>query len=194
MYMKEGSREVFVDNMGRIVEEIGVTKEPQAGQDVWLSMDTELQNAAYDMQSAKTGFVQLVQLWFTLSCHRNCVLSYHKYPQRRVQKEDSGKQHSGAPDSPQNKADGSVGCSDCSGHILKSEITGCKRMCDFLADHWGSVFFSRCFAIKIRMSRRLIKILQMRNRIGKIMFALHSRLFDSVYHTVPLNQNPTIQS
>ena len=44
---KDGRREVFVDNVGRMTYDSGVVDEPQAGKDVYLSIDVTLQNEIY---------------------------------------------------------------------------------------------------------------------------------------------------
>lgn len=44
---EDGTKKILVDNMGRTVSELSVM-EATAGQDVYLSMDIDLQNAAYD--------------------------------------------------------------------------------------------------------------------------------------------------
>ena len=42
----KGSQTIYVDNMGKILETANVV-EPKAGNDVWLSLDRDLQKAIY---------------------------------------------------------------------------------------------------------------------------------------------------
>lgn len=58
---KDGSRKILVDNVGRTVSELSVT-EATAGQDVYLSIDMDLQNAAYEALEKEIANVLLENL------------------------------------------------------------------------------------------------------------------------------------
>lgn len=57
---KDGKKEVYVDNMGRIIQDFGVIQQPKAGKDVYLSIDIELQQKTYEALEKKIANI-LVQ-------------------------------------------------------------------------------------------------------------------------------------
>lgn len=59
---KDGRQEVFVDNVGRTTYDSGVVKEPQAGKDVYLSIDIKLQNKTYKLLEQKIADLLLENL------------------------------------------------------------------------------------------------------------------------------------
>lgn len=54
---QDGERRVCVDNTGRVLQDLGITKEPQPGQDVTLTIDAGLQQSVYDALEAKIAEV-----------------------------------------------------------------------------------------------------------------------------------------
>lgn len=58
---KKGSETVFVDNLGKVIE-TSDRVEPSAGNDVWLTMDTELQKACYHILESKLASILLASL------------------------------------------------------------------------------------------------------------------------------------
>ena len=46
---KDGKQEVYVDNTGRVTQDLGVTEETRAGKDIYLTIDLELQQKTYEM-------------------------------------------------------------------------------------------------------------------------------------------------
>ena len=58
---KKGSETVFVDNLGKVIE-TSDRVEPSAGNDVWLTMDTELQKACYHILESKLASILLAYL------------------------------------------------------------------------------------------------------------------------------------
>lgn len=59
---KNGKKEVLVDNMGRVTEDLGVTEEAAAGKDVYLTIDLELQKKAYEILERKIADILLENL------------------------------------------------------------------------------------------------------------------------------------
>ncbi len=45
---KKGEVKLYVNNVGKVIETVQVT-DPQAGNDVYLTIDADLQKAAYDI-------------------------------------------------------------------------------------------------------------------------------------------------
>lgn len=72
---KNGEREVYVDNMGRISEVIS-SKDPVAGNDLYISIDADLQSAVYQMleqelssilySNIQTGNISIGDVYFAL--------------------------------------------------------------------------------------------------------------------------------
>ena len=58
---RKGSETVFVDNLGKVIE-TSDRVEPTAGNDVWLTMDTELQKACYHILESKLASILLAYL------------------------------------------------------------------------------------------------------------------------------------
>lgn len=56
----DGKKAVYVDNMGRTTQDLGVIQQPKAGKDVYLSIDVELQQKTYDALERKIADI-LVQ-------------------------------------------------------------------------------------------------------------------------------------
>ena len=56
----DGKKEVYVDNVGRTIQELGVIQQPRAGKDVYLSIDVELQKKTYEALERKIADI-LVQ-------------------------------------------------------------------------------------------------------------------------------------
>lgn len=54
---RDGERRVCVDNTGRVLQDLGITKEPQPGQDVILTIDAGLQQSVYEALEAKIAEV-----------------------------------------------------------------------------------------------------------------------------------------
>ena len=59
LHGEDGSKEVLVDNMGRIIGSTGKSEEPQTGQDVYLTIDSDLQRKVYDILEKKIAEVLL---------------------------------------------------------------------------------------------------------------------------------------
>lgn len=59
LYGEDGSMEVLVDNMGRVIGSTGKSEEPQTGQDVYLTIDSDLQRKVYDILEKKIAEVLL---------------------------------------------------------------------------------------------------------------------------------------
>lgn len=59
---RDGKKEVSVDNMGRTLQDLGVTEEPMAGKDVYLSIDLDLQQRTYDALERKIADILLQNL------------------------------------------------------------------------------------------------------------------------------------
>ncbi|OUP51167.1 penicillin-binding transpeptidase domain-containing protein [Lachnoclostridium sp. An181] len=59
---RNGKKEVYVDSMGRVMEDLGVIEEPQAGKDVYLSIDADLQQKTYDALERKLADILLQNL------------------------------------------------------------------------------------------------------------------------------------
>ncbi len=57
----KGSETVFVDNLGKVIETSDFI-EPSAGNDVWLTMDTDLQKACYHILESKLASILLKSL------------------------------------------------------------------------------------------------------------------------------------
>ncbi len=55
---KKGSETVYVDNLGKVIE-TSDRVEPSAGNDVWLTLDTELQKASYHILESKLAAILL---------------------------------------------------------------------------------------------------------------------------------------
>lgn len=55
---KKGSETVYVDNLGKVIE-TSDRVEPSAGNDVWLTLDTELQKACYHILESKLAAILL---------------------------------------------------------------------------------------------------------------------------------------
>lgn len=59
LHGKDGYREVLVDNMGRVLEETDHVRKPGTGQDVYLTIDRDLQQKVYDILEKKIAEVLL---------------------------------------------------------------------------------------------------------------------------------------
>lgn len=59
LHGEDGSMEVLVDNMGRVIGSTGKSEEPQTGQDVYLTIDSDLQRKVYDILEKKIAEVLL---------------------------------------------------------------------------------------------------------------------------------------
>lgn len=70
---KDGKQEVYVDNMGRVTYDAGITKEPKSGKDVYLSIDVNLQNQVYDALEKRITEVLLANLVNTRSFDKTAV-------------------------------------------------------------------------------------------------------------------------
>lgn len=70
---KDGERKVCVDNTGRVVQDLGMTEEPQPGQDVTLSIDAKLQQSVYDALEAKIAEVLCLHLINEKSFDRTAI-------------------------------------------------------------------------------------------------------------------------
>ena len=83
---KNGEREVYVDNMGRISEVIS-SKDPVAGNDLYISIDAELQSAVYQMleqelssilySNIQAGNISIGDVYFALI--NNNVLDINRF-------------------------------------------------------------------------------------------------------------------
>lgn len=58
----DGKQEVYVDNLGRITQDLGITQEAKAGKDVYLTIDLELQQKTYDALERKIADILLENL------------------------------------------------------------------------------------------------------------------------------------
>lgn len=58
---KKGSETVYVDNLGKVIE-TSDRVEPSAGNDVWLTLDTELQKTCYHILESKLASILLAYL------------------------------------------------------------------------------------------------------------------------------------
>ena len=58
---RKGSETVFVDNLGKVIE-VSARVEPAAGNDVWLTLDTELQKVSYHILESKLASILLASL------------------------------------------------------------------------------------------------------------------------------------
>lgn len=58
---KKGSETVFVDNLGKVIE-TSDRVEPSAGNDVWLTLDTDLQKVCYHILESKLASILLASL------------------------------------------------------------------------------------------------------------------------------------
>ena len=58
---RKGSETVFVDNLGKVIE-TSARVEPAAGNDVWLTLDTELQKVSYHILESKLASILLASL------------------------------------------------------------------------------------------------------------------------------------
>lgn len=56
---RDGKKEVYVDNMGRVTQDLGVTEEVRAGKDVYLTIDLELQQKTYEALERKIADILL---------------------------------------------------------------------------------------------------------------------------------------
>lgn len=59
LHGEDGEMEVLVDNMGRILSETGQTQKPQTGEDVYLTIDMDLQQKVYDILEKKIAEILL---------------------------------------------------------------------------------------------------------------------------------------
>lgn len=59
LHGEDGQTEVLVDNMGRILTGTGQTEQPQTGEDVYLTIDFELQQEVYDTLEKKISEILL---------------------------------------------------------------------------------------------------------------------------------------
>ncbi|HIX71434.1 MAG TPA: peptidase [Candidatus Anaerobutyricum stercoripullorum] len=59
LHGKDGYREVLVDNMGRVLEETDYVRKPGTGQDVYLTIDRDLQQKVYDILEKKIADILL---------------------------------------------------------------------------------------------------------------------------------------
>lgn len=59
---KDGKQEVYIDNLGKVTEDLGVTEEPGTGKDVFLSIDAELQQETYEILERKIADILLENL------------------------------------------------------------------------------------------------------------------------------------
>ncbi len=59
LHGEDGQTEVLVDNMGRILTGTGQTEQPQTGEDVYLTIDLELQQEVYDTLEKKISEILL---------------------------------------------------------------------------------------------------------------------------------------
>lgn len=59
LHGEDGEMEVLVDNMGRILSETGQNIQPQTGEDVYLTIDMELQQDVYDILEKKIAEILL---------------------------------------------------------------------------------------------------------------------------------------
>lgn len=59
LHGEDGQTEVLVDNMGRILTGTGQTEQPQTGEDVYLTIDLELQQEVYDTLEKKIAEILL---------------------------------------------------------------------------------------------------------------------------------------
>ena len=56
---RDGKKEVYVDNMGRVTQDLGVTEEVRSGKDVYLTIDLELQQKTYEALERKIADILL---------------------------------------------------------------------------------------------------------------------------------------
>ena len=67
----DGQESVTVDNLGKVLKiDSDTTVEPQAGNDVYLSIDANLQKAAYDLLEEKLAGIILSNLTTSLTYDR----------------------------------------------------------------------------------------------------------------------------
>lgn len=59
LHGEDGKMEILVDNMGRILSKTGQTRQPQTGEDVYLTIDLELQQKVYDILEKKISEILL---------------------------------------------------------------------------------------------------------------------------------------
>ena len=59
LHGEDGEMEVLVDNVGRILSETGKTRQPQTGEDVYLTIDMDLQQKVYDILEKKIAEILL---------------------------------------------------------------------------------------------------------------------------------------
>ena len=59
---RDGKKEVYVDNMGRVTQDLGVTEEVRAGKDVYLTIDLELQQKTYEALERKIADILLANI------------------------------------------------------------------------------------------------------------------------------------
>ena len=57
----KGSKTVYVDNLGKELETVNITQ-PTAGNDVYLTIDKDLQEAAYDILERKLADIILTKI------------------------------------------------------------------------------------------------------------------------------------
>jgi cell division protein FtsI (penicillin-binding protein 3) len=76
-----GSRKVIKDRLGRIVEDMGMSREPHDGKDLTLSVDSKLQYIAYtNIKNAVEKFSAKAGAAVVLDVHTGEVLALANYP------------------------------------------------------------------------------------------------------------------
>lgn len=70
---QDGKKEVYVDNMGRVTQDLGVTEKARAGRDVYLTIDIELQQKTYDTLERKIADILLQNIINTKTFDKTAV-------------------------------------------------------------------------------------------------------------------------
>ena len=73
LHGEDGYKEILVDNMGRILATTGKEKQPQTGQDVWLSIDVDLQQKVYEILENKITDILLEHMIDAKSFHKEGI-------------------------------------------------------------------------------------------------------------------------
>ncbi len=69
----DGIREVYVNNVGKVQEDRGIVKEPSAGDDVYLTIDKELQEQVYHILEKKIAQILLDNMINTKTFDKSSV-------------------------------------------------------------------------------------------------------------------------
>lgn len=69
---KKGEVKLYVNNVGKVLDTVQST-EPKAGNDVYLSLDANLQKAAYNILEQELAGILLSKIQNTLDFDRNSV-------------------------------------------------------------------------------------------------------------------------